>query len=48
MILENMKLIHDEKTMGILAAEENKLYSRMQRQLMEMTNFGDGTFFQRI
>lgn len=48
MICDNMKLIHTEEIYGRLINEENKLYSRLQRQIMDMTNFGDGTIFDKI
>ena len=48
MIIENMKVIHDEDMVKRLVGEENKLYNRLQRHIMEMTNYGDGTIFERI
>ena len=34
--------------MKLVKSEENALYMRMQRQLMDMTNFTDGTIFDNI
>ena len=48
MIMDNMARIHDEKTMKKVKAEENAIYMKMQRQLMDMTNFTDGTIFDNI
>lgn len=48
MILENMKVIHDEKTMGLLQHEENKLNTRIQDQLLDMTNLASGTIFDNM
>lgn len=46
--MDNLKRIHDEKTMKLVQSEENMLYMKMQRQLMDMTNFTDGTIFDNI
>jgi len=48
MIIENMRYLHDEEMIGRLVSEENKLYSRLQRQLMDMTSYGNGTIFEKI
>ena len=48
MILENMKVIHDEKIRGLLQHEENKLNTRIQDQLLDMTNLASGTIFDNM
>ena len=48
MIIENMQVVLDEDMIKRLKGEENKLYNRLQRQIMEMDNYGDGTIFERI
>ena len=48
MITDNLERIHDEKTMKLIKSEENQLYMKMQRQLMDMTNFTDGTIFDNV
>ena len=48
MIMDNLARIHDKQTMKKVKAEENAIYMKMQRQLMDMTNFTDGTIFDNI
>jgi len=48
MIIENLKRIHDDRTMKKIRSEENQVYMKMQRQLMDMTNLTDGTIFDNI
>lgn len=48
MIMENMKLILDANQLEILQSEENKLELKMQKQLMELGSFSDGTILTEI
>lgn len=48
MIVENMKVIHNEKTMALLLHEENKVNTRMEQQLLDMTNLAAGTIFDNM
>ena len=43
-----MEYIHDEIAIKKLKSEENEIFQKMQRQIMDMTNFTDGTIFDNI
>ena len=48
MIIENMKLVLNQEQMDKLKSEENKMEFRMQKQLMQMSEFADGTILREI
>lgn len=48
MIIKNMEQVLDERELLKLKSEENSLFVNMQRQLMDMTNFKDGTILDNI
>ena len=48
MIIKNLELVLDEKVVRRLQSEENQLYMKMQRGLMDMTQFADGTILNNI
>ena len=43
-----MKVIHDEKTIDQLTHEENKLNTRINEQLLDLTNLAAGTIFDNM
>ena len=43
-----MEYVLDERAIKKLQSEENELFQKMQRQIMDMTNFTDGTIFDNI
>ena len=48
MILDNMKVIHGQELVDLLKSEENKLYTRLQSQILDDSNFTNGTIFDEI
>ena len=48
MIISNMERVLGETDIRKLKSEENELFIKMQRQLMDMANFTDGTLFDNI
>ena len=48
MLIENMQIIHDPETIERLTSEENKLYRKLQYEILDDTNFSKGTIFENI
>jgi flagellar biosynthesis regulator FlaF len=48
MIIENLKLVLSNTQVDLLRSEENKLHYEMQKQLIQMSNFADGTVLREI
>jgi len=48
MIIENMKVIHDDDTMARLTHEENKVHTRIQAQLLDISNLAAGTILDNM
>ena len=48
MLIDNMKVIHGEETIDRLKSEKNKLYTRLQAQILDDSNFTNGTIFDEI
>ena len=48
MIMDNMQVIHDLDTMQILKSKENQMQMKMQRQIMDMSEYKDGNIFDNI
>ena len=48
MLIENMKVIHGQEMIDLLTSEENKLFKRLQHEILDETNFTAGTIFEEI
>ena len=48
MIIDNMKVIHDQDKVDLLKSEKNKLYSRIQSQILDDKDFTNGCVFDDI
>lgn len=48
MIIKNLELVLDEAVVRRLQSEENQLYMKMQRSLMDMTEFSNGSLLDNI
>jgi len=48
MIIDNMKVIHGSEMMDLLKSEKNKLFTRIQSQILDDSNFTNGTIFDEI
>jgi len=48
MIVDNMRLIHDEDTMDKLGLSSNKMFMNLQNDLLDMNKAAKGTIFDII